>query len=62
LQVSGDGIQFIRLVDVQGRIVLEQAIQDMEFIDVSTVKPGLYTAVISGRDERTQSQWLSVQP
>jgi hypothetical protein len=62
LQVSGDGIQFIRLVDVQGRIVLEQAIQDMEFIDVSIVKPGLYTAVISGRDERTQSQWLSVQP
>jgi hypothetical protein len=62
LQVSGDGIQFIRLVDVQGRIVLEQAIQDMEFIDVSRVTPGLYTAVISGRDERTQSQWLSVQP
>ena len=62
MQVAGEGIQQIRLFDVQGRTVLEQDIQAMESLDVSLLKPGLYNAVLSGRDQRTQSQWLSVQP
>jgi len=42
--------------------VLEQEVQAYQGIDVSALKPGLYNAVLSDRDQRTQAQWLSIQP
>ena len=55
LQVHGAGERFLRLIDVRGKIIFQQAIQGNQTLDVSQLPAGIYGLQLKAENETFES-------
>ncbi|MHA8091180.1 cellulase family glycosylhydrolase [Aquirufa regiilacus] len=55
LQVQGTGERFLRLIDVRGKIILQQAIQGNQTLDLSQLPAGIYGLQLKAENETFES-------
>jgi len=55
LKVHGTGERFLRLIDVRGKIIFQQAIQGNQTLDVSQLPAGIYGLQLKAENETFES-------